>query len=82
MNLDGSNPTRITNNAACEVIRTGPRMLPESSSPATRTPLQRDDNDLYVMQADGSGELRLTMTPKGRVLRRWSPQGDLIVFEG
>jgi len=41
----------------------------------------RDDNDdIYVMNADGSGQTRLTDNPARDWAATWSPDGRLIAF--
>ena len=52
MNADGTNQTRLTNNAA---IDTEPSFSPDGSKIAFQS--NRDGHkDLYVMNADGSGQ--------------------------
>ena len=83
MNPDGSGVIRITTNPACDVT-------PNWSPDASRIVFVRDDasdckgeDDIYVMQADGSGEHRLATTPNRLEFGgAWSPLGDLIVFAG
>ena len=42
----------------------------------------RDGNfEIYVMNADGSGQMRLTNSPGWDVGPSWSPSGTQIVFE-
>ena len=82
MNPDGGGLMRITTNPACDVA-------PNWSPDAERIVFGRDVRadcggtmDLYVMQADGSGELRLITTPnRWEFHAAWSPQGDRIVFD-
>ena len=39
-----------------------------------------DDNDVYVMNADGTGRLNLTHHPGTDAFARWSPDGQRIAF--
>src|SRR5689334_19079267 len=42
---------------------------------------QRDGNpEIYVMNADGSGQTRLTNNPRGDEFPAWSPDGTKIAF--
>ena len=83
MNPDGSGLRRITTNPACDVT---PNWSPDASRIVFVRNVLSDchgENDIYVMQADGGGELRLTATPnRFEFGGAWSPQGDLIVFAG
>ena len=40
----------------------------------------KPDFDICVMNADGSGEVKLTASPLGDLSARWSPEGAKIVF--
>ena len=83
INPDGGGLVRLTNNPGCGLH---PNWAPSS----TRIVFSRDatsncmgDNDLYVMQADGTGQTRLTDTPSRiEFYPAWSPQEDRIAFEG
>jgi Tol biopolymer transport system component len=85
INPDGSGVTRITNTLGCGsadfVIH--PNWSPSAAKIAFVRDCTGTDNDLYVMNADGTGEVRLTTTPdRVEFYPSWSPQGDRIAFEG
>ena len=48
--------------------------------PAGTSPANRND-EIYVMNADGSDVVRLTTTPGADANPAWSPKGDRIAFE-
>ena len=70
--LDGSAPRRLTTDRAMEYA---PAWSPDGS----RIAFVRDQ-DLFVMNADGSGVRRLA--PSASLWPRWSPDGSKIVFQG
>jgi Tol biopolymer transport system component len=85
MDADGSNPTRLTNNRdldsrpawspdGTQIAFSGQRM---TSVPGE--PFPHWNWDVYVIQADGSGETRLTTHPAVDAGPSWSDAG--IVFE-
>jgi len=78
MNTDGSSQTRLTNNKASDF---SPRWSPDGSRIAFVS--ERDGNlEIYVMNADGSGQIRLTKTPSLKESDPvWSPDGRQIAFE-
>jgi TolB protein len=87
MNADGSRERRLTHDAVSLVPALSPalsRNLSPSWSPDGRkvvfsTP--RDGNwDVLVVNADGSGQRRLTRDPARDGLPAWSPDGRLIAF--
>lgn len=48
----------------------------------TKGPARQENNeDIYVMNADGSDVVQLTATPEGDSGPRWSPDGQRIVFD-
>jgi Tol biopolymer transport system component len=71
----GSNPTRLTNDAEAE-------NYPSWSPDGNRIAYQRDLNGsaIYVIGADGTGQLRLSPTPGFDVTPSWSPDGAQIVY--
>jgi Tol biopolymer transport system component len=71
----GSNLSRLTNDGEAE-------NYPSWSPDGTRLVYQRDFNGsaLYVINADGSGEQRLSPTPGSDVSPSWSPDGTQIVY--
>jgi len=50
------------------------------SNRADRANLDVDNRDLYVVNADGTGAVRLTDAPGGHCDAEWSPDGKRIVF--
>ena len=58
MNADGSNPTRLTDSPDREVI---PAWSPDGTRIAYVTRIGEGNWDIYVMDADGSGTVRLTI---------------------
>jgi Tol biopolymer transport system component len=59
MNVDGSNPTRLTSNSGYDI---NAAWSPDSSEIAFQT--DRDGNfEIYVMNADGSKQANLTRNP-------------------
>ena len=76
MATDGSNQTRLTNNA-------GGDDLAAFSSDGQKIAFVsgRDgNNEIYVMNADGSGQTRLTSNSVFDSRPAWSPDGDKIAF--
>jgi len=84
MDLNGTVVQRITHTRACEVY---PNWSPDTAQVVfardTDPNCNGTDNDLYVSNADGSNEVRLTETPNRIEYNgAWSPAGDLIAFDG
>ncbi len=71
----GMNPARLTTDAEAE-------NYPSWSPDGKRLAYQRDFNGsaVYVINADGSGEQRLSPTPGFDVTPSWSPDGTQIVY--
>jgi len=81
MNADGTNPVRLTNDAASDV---NPAWSPDGSKIAFVT--DRDNTrdghaEIYVMNADGTNPVRLA-GGLGAVQPAWSPDGSKIAFAG
>jgi VCBS repeat-containing protein len=72
MNADGTNPTRLTNNAATDV---DPTFSPDGSKIAFYS--NRDgDNEIYVMNSDGTNQTRLTNNSASDVQPSFGAQAD------
>lgn len=86
MNPDGSDPKRLTFDASA--IETGRRQAKYARRPCWSPDGQkiafgsnRDGNDeIYVMNCDGSNVTRLTHTPATEYYCTWSPDGQKIAF--
>ena len=77
MRQDGSNQTRLTNNAFGDFD-------PVWSADGSKIAFVRSTGgnpDIYVMNADGSGEVRLTDDPSIDLDPSWSPDGTKILFD-
>lgn len=78
MNLDGSNPVRLTNNVAIDSYS---RWSPDGSKIVFAS--ERDGNsEIYVMNADGTNQTRLTSNVSFDGYPSWSPDGGKIAFAG
>ena len=83
MNSDGSNETRLTNNPASDL---GLSWSPDGKKIAFAS--RRDGNseifygntEIYIMNADGSNQTRLTNNPSFDMVPCWSPDGKKIAF--
>jgi Tol biopolymer transport system component len=77
MNADGSDPFRLTNNAAAD-------LWPDISPNGKRIVFASDragGRDIFVMKSDGAGVTNITNTPASMDdWPRWSPDGKRIVF--
>jgi len=82
VNVDGSQPANITDNAYTNAYPVwspdGQRIAFVSSREGTRTEMAR--GDIYVMNADGSGQVNLTQHPDDDNHPAWSPDGREILF--
>ena len=85
MNADGSDPTRLTDNPAGD---TWPSWSPDGRRIAFHSsrddPDPNDDEDvwgIYVMNADGSDQTRLTDNAAWDSYPRWSPDGQRVAFQ-
>ena len=79
MNPDGTEVTELR-----PVLHVGANAAPDWSPDNTKIVFwsNQDDNngDIYVMNADGSGQIRLTNDPAFETDPAWSPDGTKIVF--
>jgi Tol biopolymer transport system component len=84
MNVDGGNPIRLTEGTAQDDVI--PDLCCMAWSPdRSRIAFSvlsknRESWDIYVMNADGSEETRLTMNGRNNMSPFWSPDGNKIVF--
>jgi Tol biopolymer transport system component/N-acetylneuraminic acid mutarotase len=70
--------------AATQLTFLGQNFEPAFSPDGTRIAFasNRDRNfEIYVMNADGSGQVRLTSAPRADSVPSWSPDGQKIVFQ-
>ena len=88
MNADGSNPRNLTRHPLNDGRDGGYAWSPDGRKILFAT--NRDRNrgrdgkvatELYVMNADGSGQRRLTRTSEWEYVHSWSPDGRKLVFD-
>lgn len=94
MDPDGKTVRQLTKNGSEEGAETDPEEEPDDYQPVwspdgTRIAFTStrdnegdsfDSGEIYVMNADGSGQERLTQNSIGEGSPRWSPDGDWIAF--
>ena len=78
MNPDGSSETNITNNLRADDFH--PSWSPDGSQIVFYSARDDEDDEIYVMDADGSNQTRLTDSPGVDRDPVWSPRGDKIAF--
>jgi len=76
MDLRTRHNTRLTNDGA---IDTGPSYAPDGSK-ITFESDRSGSQQIYVMNADGSGQARISFGDGRYATPVWSPRGDLIAF--
>jgi Tol biopolymer transport system component len=77
MDADGSDPVNLTNNPTAS--DDSPNWSPDGSK-IVFTRRQNNNSDIFVMNADGSGQKRLTKKAAFDGMPAWSPDGTKIVF--
>ena len=89
MDADGSNQTRITaptpphdpQRSTYWAQRETPVWSPDGSKIVFTSVRDGNQADIYVMDADGSNEVRITTNPGSDSNPTWSPDGSKIAFE-
>ena len=83
MNADGSDQTNLTNDAETEDTELKPSWSPDGRIAFVRRSSVKPDvwnSDVWTMNADGSGQIRLTMNLAEDTSPAWSPEGQYILF--
>jgi Tol biopolymer transport system component len=78
MDADGSNRVRIS--GVDEIHHTHPAWSPDRCRIAFRSYTKEGDDDIYVMDADGTNIKQLTTDPARDMFPDWSSDGTEIVF--
>jgi Tol biopolymer transport system component len=83
MNSDGTDPSRLTNNLAIDSRSVfspdGDKIAFSRREPASPDPGMRTD-DIYVMNANGTNQTRLTFAPRADTHANFSPDGQKLAF--
>ena len=83
MDSDGSNQTRLTDNPAwdgCLSWSPDGKKIAFASRRDGNSEIFYGNSELYVMNADGSNQTRLTDNPSFDMAPFWSPDGKKIAF--
>ena len=83
MNTDGSNQTRLTDNPAfdgCLSWSPDGKKIAFASRRDGNSEIFYGNSEIYVMNADGSNQTRLTNNPSFDMAPCWSPDGKKIAF--
>lgn len=82
MNPDGSGRTQIQNGNSGLIYFASPDWSPDGNKIAFYAARvdDRNNSDVYVVNADGTGLARLTTDPAADTAPRWSPDGRKIAF--
>jgi Tol biopolymer transport system component len=87
MNADGTNPRNLTRHPLNDGRDGGFAWSPDGRKIVFATNRDRNrgrdgkvSTELYVMNADGGGQRRLTRTPEFEFVHSWSPDGEKLVF--
>jgi dipeptidyl aminopeptidase/acylaminoacyl peptidase len=75
MGADGSNPIRFAEDAS------SPQWSPDGTRIVFVSRRDGGDSEIYVMNADATGQTRLTDSPGVDRAPTWSPDGTMIAFE-
>jgi Tol biopolymer transport system component len=80
LHLENQPPYNVLLGLLGREVRTTPDAVPQSGQIVFVS--DRDgNNEIYMMNADGSGQTRLTNHPAADASPRWSPDGTRIAFE-
>jgi len=83
MNADGTNPVRLTNLFSAErgpVWNPSGTVIAYDSNQVDGQPEAQGDHDIFIMQSDGTNQVRLFDTPEEDRWPSWSPDGQFISF--
>ena len=78
MNADGTDQRRLTDFTKLGIGAVNPSWSPDGKRVLFRSRVKR--LDIYVINLDGTGLVKLTDEPRGVVMPAWSPDGRKIAF--